>query len=355
MALESGRALRLARRLRDLRESQWPEVQLTQVELANAFSAERNVAAATVSSWESATNPKTPNAARLVAYARFFSTPRSLEGGPHLIPEAELTLDERNEFRALKEQLLGLLHGGDTKRRSTFTFANGPVTIICPNAPKAVQDGATGEDDPNFNEAQQYADLDALIEIFGHLRATNPDLDVYYRLHTDVEADDLSTDVILLGGIAWNPVTRRFQEALGQVPVTQVEDPGLKTGEIFVVQRDDGSQPHYPVWDSPGDGGKREQVQDVGFLARLPHPFNISRTLTICNGIHSSGVLGAVRCLTDKRVREANERYLAERFPDGRFALLLKVPIVAKKVLSPDLQNPEARLYEWPPKEDADE
>jgi hypothetical protein len=104
-----------------------------------------------------------------------------------------------------------------------------------------------------------------------------------------------------------------------------------------------------------GDGGKREQVQDVGFLARLPNPFNISRTLTICNGIHSSGVLGAVRCLTDKRVREANERYLAERFPDGRFALLLKVPIVAKKVLSPDLQNPEARLYEWPPKEDADE
>lgn len=57
---------------------------------------------------------------------------------------------------------------------------------------------------------------------------------------------------------------------------------------------------------------------------------------------------GAVRCLTDRRVREANEQYLADRFPGGRFALLLLVPVVANETLSPDLQNPSARLFEWP-------
>ena len=37
-------------------------------------------------------------------------------------------------------------------------------------------------------------------------------------------------------------------------------------------------------------------LEDVAMLARLPNPFNALRTLTYCNGIHSRGVLGAVRC-----------------------------------------------------------
>jgi hypothetical protein len=60
-------------------------------------------------------------------------------------------------------------------------------------------------------------------------------------------------------------------------------------------------------------------------------------------------VFGAVRCLTDASVREENERYLAEQYPDDEFAMLLRVPVVANETLSPDLQNPEGRLYEWAP------
>ena len=65
-------------------------------------------------------------------------------------------------------------------------------------------------------------------------------------------------------------------------------------------------------------------------------------------------MLGAVRCLTDQGVRNANEDFLAERFPDGRFALLLRVPVVANETLTPDLQNLTARLYEWPPSDGGD-
>src|ERR1700758_1782697 len=73
----------LARRLRDLREHQWPE-RLTQAALAGAFG---DVATATVSSWENTAAPKLPPAERLKAYAQFFATRRSIEGdAPALLP-----------------------------------------------------------------------------------------------------------------------------------------------------------------------------------------------------------------------------------------------------------------------------
>ena len=95
----------------------------------------------------------------------------------------------------------------------------------------------------------------------------------------------------------------------------------------------------YPEYEDLGEG--KELIADVGYIARLRNPFKVSRTLTICNGIHSRGVFGAVRCLTDASVREENEKYLADRFPDGEFAMLLRVPVVTNETLSPDLQNPE--------------
>ena len=132
---EPSQAVRLARALRDLRESTWPDQVLTQAQLAKALSSEGRVAAATLSSWESATNPKTPSAARISAYARFFCTRRSLEGEPHLIPEDQLTPDELERFRELESRLLELFNPEDRKVRRTFQFDAGPVIVICPTAP----------------------------------------------------------------------------------------------------------------------------------------------------------------------------------------------------------------------------
>lgn len=346
MALEHGRAVRLARALRDLRVAEWPDVNLTQTQLASALSVEGRVAAATLSSWESLSNPKTPPAARLSSYARFFATKRSLDGKqPHLIAEADLTPDERKRYGALEEHLLGLLHADEDVRRSLFSFEEGPVTIVCPEVPEDERGPLADTGNPNFNRLQRFADLDALLEMWGHVRAENPELEVGIRLPDEVVADDFSAHVILLGGIAWNKVTRRFQSAIGDVPITQVGQSNLSTGDIFMVD----DEKFEPVWDESSDSGERELIEDVALIVRLRNPFQSSRTLTICNGIHSRGVLGAVRCLTDGAVRDANEDYLAERFPGGFFALLARVPVLGNETLTPDLQNPPTRLHEWAP------
>ena len=307
------------------------------------------MAPATLSSWESTTTPKTPSAARITSYARFFCTARSLEGEPHLIPEDQLAPAELDHYRELESDLLELFHPEDRKVQRTFQFEAGPVIVICPTAPTDLQGPLGDIQDPNFTKMRQYGDLDALIEIYGHLRAENPTLDVFHRLTSDVVSDDFSSHVILLGGIGWNKVTRRFQKAIDQVPITQTAVDDLETGEVFRV--DDGGKPNffYPEYEDLGDG--KELIVDVGYVARLRNPFKVNRTLTICNGIHSRGVFGAVRCLTDASVREENEKYLADRFPDGEFAMVVRVPVVTNETLSPDLQNPDALLYEWAPKD----
>ena len=99
-------ALQLAKRLRQLRQ-QWPDVSLTQQQLAEVFSTEEKLAGATVSSWESVSSPKLPPRRRLLAYARFFATQRSIEAGPRLLPFKELTQDERPPTRTSKRSCSG--------------------------------------------------------------------------------------------------------------------------------------------------------------------------------------------------------------------------------------------------------
>ena len=140
-----------------------------------------------------------------------------------------------------------------------------------------------------------------------------------------------------------------MERAADELPIEQVEDERLSTGEVFRVKKDvdRDEQTYLPITEV--DGEETELTEDVGFVARVRNPFNLSRTLTICNGIYSKGVLGAVLTLTDETVRPANEEYLGRRYPAGEFAMLVKVRVMSSQVLAPDLQNPETRHFEWPP------
>jgi hypothetical protein len=205
------------------------------------------------------------------------------------------------------------------------------------------------EDDPNFTKLQQYGDLDALVQLYGHVCAENPNLDVSHKLASEVVTDDYAGHVILLGGIGWNKAARRIGKYIGKIPVKQIDVTDLPGGDIFQVEAANGAKSfYYP--ESEEVGGRKELAADVAYIARLPNPFQFGRTLTICNGIHSRGVLGAVRCFTDPTVREHNEKYLADKFLEGEFAILLRVRVVGNTILAPDLRDPTARLYEWEPK-----
>lgn len=346
--------LELALRLRYLRTDHWPDSKLTQAMLAEALGQDERLSPATVASWENRAAPKLPPRERVLAYAQLFATPRSVETVPPALVDVDtFTAAEQTAHEKLREELLRLhtaARGVPTElevvRRSWRFTDSGPLTLVCGQVPESETSDMADQANPNYTELLRYADLDSLAELWGHIRAENPEMRVSYRLSSEIRADNLSGHVVVIGGIAWNDVARRlFNRA--RLPIVQRADPAVQTGEIFVTNTGGQERKHLPTW-APTD--PPTLVEDIGLLIRMPNPYNSNRTLTMCNGIHSRGALGAVRALTDDRLLESNERYIAEHFPDNRFGILMTVQVIEGETMTPDFSIPGTVLYQWPDK-----
>jgi hypothetical protein len=359
----------LAHRLRSLRESHWPDLHLTQGQLAEALSVGKPVSAPAISSWENRVKIPPPN--RLEAYATFFATRRSVsDGTPRLLSEAELT-DEENEHREqLQEELIRLRAAAlmdprvlariaepGSPRAEPLTAAMWdfpdlrPVTIVCALLPERLRRAMPYADphSPDYIESYTFADVDALIELFGHIRAVNPLNQVEFRRASEVTQDHYTNHLVLLGGVDWNDVTREMQ-ALLDVPVRQLS-----------TQSDDPAR--WDAWFEVGEGDKKREFrprlaeigghkvlrEDVAHFFRAPNPFNHKRTITVCNGMYGRGTYGAVRALTDAKFRDRNDEYVHSRFEGSdTFSILMRVHIAGGKVITPDWTRPSTRLHEWP-------
>jgi hypothetical protein len=346
--------IELAKRLRWLRVEKWPDVRLTQSGLAGALSEEDPLSSVTVSSWENLVSPKLPPRRRLLAYARFFSTRRSIEAAPKLLPLESLTDEERIICNQLEAELLELRTAAVRTPESNEIAAarswhfqdNGPMTLVCAQLPNSSAMPVSDYGDPNYTELLSYADLDAMVELHGHIRAENPRMTVSFKTSDRIDPEDLAGHVILLGGIEWDYTTKPLSQMIG-FPIRQEDDPSEKFGRVFVAKSGHKDMRFLPRWK---DDRKTELVEDIGLLARVPNPLNTNRTLTICKGLHSRGALGAARILTDVQVRQSNEQYILDNFgEDGCFAIIMSVPIISGKAMSPDLNAPGNVLYKWSP------
>lgn len=301
----------LARRLKELRESQFSKP-MRQAQLAKALSGDKPLSVSSISAYENPSKPPPPES-RLRDYAAYFATERSLAEG-RLLTEDELTPDERAARDALLDELLSLADPATSRtpyvaprapiplrlaRRSpAWLFPEGEsVRIVCGE----LTDMKYPYADPanrNYTELLRYADQDALIELFGHVRMLNPKCDVRFMLDSEFEEpDDVASHVVILGGSGLNLAVQQMI-ALTALPIRQrPESKDIEEGDALDLL--DSSKKFRPVFDS-----KLGLVQDVGLLARLVNPYNIARTLTVCSGIFSRGVLGTVRTLTDAKIRE---------------------------------------------------
>jgi len=339
-------ARRLAERLRALREQQ----RLTQKQLARVLGGAEPLSIATVSLWEKPGSDRLPPPQRLEAYARLFCTSRSFDGGRlRLLSSGELSQQERERERELYDELVALR--GRAQSTNSLAAAKGPrsalwhfpdpiaVSIVCSDAvepPPYAQPSHL-----NYTRYARYADLDALVVIYGQVKADNPERMIRILPTGRLAQDFALNHLIIIGGAASDAASLFAQdiplpvaeEILGADPVTHLFRCAVgEETRTFASSRDD----------------EGSLTQDVGLIARGPHPIIPGGTVTLLSGITSRGVHGAAQCFIDQHVRDTNERYLEGAFGDVEsFCLLMNIPVQNDIALPPNLWRENTRLYEW--------
>jgi hypothetical protein len=351
--------LALARRLKALREERWPRRAITQGQLAEALSTRKPLSVASISSWESTTAPKPPPVHRLEAYATFFATERSVAKEPYqLIDLSQLTEFEQTTRDRLLTELTrlrtaatgaGPVEAGEEADRGLWHFPdNEPVTIVCAQLPPDLLANVPYADpnNPDYVRLYTFADPDALLELYGHVRALNPATDVSFRIASELGSDEYpATHLISLGGVDWNIVTSDLMTRL-DLPVRQDTRPQHSNAGYFEVTEGGETKKFEPELRKTANGNLL--VEDVAHFYRGPSPYNRELTVTICNGMFGRGTLGAVRALTDAQFRDKNERYVQKRFADREtISILTRVSVVKGRVVAPDWTDPDVRLHEW--------
>jgi len=340
-------ARRLAERLRDLREQE----NLTQRQLARVVGGPETLSIATISLWEKPGSDRLPPEKRLAAYARLFCTSRSFDGDrPRLLSQDELTEQERERERELYGELVALREraaqstAGPAKARgprSTIWHFPDPiaVSIVCSYAvdpPPYAQPSHL-----NYTRYARYADLDALLEVYGQVKADNPARMIRILPTERLVQDFALNHLIIIGGAASDAASLFAQD----IPLPTAEEiPG--TDPVTHLFRCDVEKETRKFTSSRDDDGNL--VQDVGLIARSPHPIIPGGTVTLLSGITSRGVHGAALCFTDSHVRDNNERYLENTFGNvDSFCILMNIPVHYNNALPPNLWRDNTCLYEW--------
>jgi hypothetical protein len=351
---------------------------VTQRDVAIALGRDKPLSGGLISSWE--TGSAVPTEERLREIALLFSTPRSLDGRPHLLPEQELTPDEAADRDRLTELLMRLRGdvvtddaspSEDTSRAFWCFGDDQPVCIVGSRLPDSALRGVpyANPAHPNYMPLLRHADGHTVMEIFGQVRMENPDSRVTYRVDGDPEVpSELGGHVIVVGGGDFNSQAAWFGERMS-LPIAAAggepgdPDPGGAFTVTITVDGTETEKRFTPVYEGEvrttvselvdGRVVQREAVwprltYDVGLLARQPNPLNLHATATLCSGLSALGTYGVARTFTARRLRERNEEYRSKRFGDAEaYWMLLLVAVNQGQAMPPDLEREYQRLAEW--------
>jgi hypothetical protein len=219
------------------------------------------------------------------------------------------------------------------------------VTVVCPELPPDMQAPVADPTHPDYAEMYRYRDLDSLFELYGHLRAANPSIQIDVLDPGRLTPRYFAAHLISIGGVTGNGATLAIRDRL-RLPVVQVGDWSSPGGVFFEASDDGHERRFFPYYERSDNSNILKE--DVALFARAINPFNGKHTVSILSGMHAKGTYGIVRALTDPAFRERNAEYLANRFRDTHsICVLTRVGIESGVVLTPDWTSTDNILFEW--------
>jgi nucleoside 2-deoxyribosyltransferase len=181
---------------------------------------------------------------------------------------------------------------------------------------------------PDFARLEFLGDKDSILEAKVQLTRLYSSLDAHIYPASWFQTPHYGEALVVIGGPLGDDGTGDGETSGGNrltqeitkyfdLPITYTED-----CETLLFQE----QAHSAEYDAQAG-----MTADYGVIARLPNPWNSEKRLLLFHGIHTYGVLGAVRALGNTAEGKANAETITRLCgPDPLFFAWCKVPIVSQ-------------------------
>ena len=180
----------------------------------------------------------------------------------------------------------------------------------------------------NYIYLDNLSDKDTILELSILLSKIYPSMTLRFYCSDNVPPVCLEDHLILVGGIGTaevdnNIIAKQFFKHLGIQLIYPNENTISFAGEEYKTEISSGII-----------------SRDYGFFGRLPNPLNRKRRIFCIQGIHTFGVLGAMRCFSLHPDAQGNHR-LVNAYFDSKdyFAALFPVDILQGQVIVPKINN----------------
>jgi hypothetical protein len=240
-----------------------------------------------------------------------------------------------------------------------FPRETSTIWVVCPQIaePGEFADRSSAD----YTYLDNLGDTDALVEVMVFLSQYYPNATIERFSSDDLPEGHTSSNLVVIGGPGSteirNEICRDMMSGMRshvayssdceQMKVTSVVG---ETIELSAEYRDNGE-----------GGGRQTSLglrTDWGYFSRFNNPLNENATVVLINGIHTAGVLGAVRVFSERREALRNfDTVLASGIATTSFECYFEVPVLNAHVRVPcvnpgnifALDQGEQRVTRLPP------
>jgi len=233
------------------------------------------------------------------------------------------------------EEILDAPPGLEEIRRLWFPKNTNTIHVIGPKSQAETE--FAKKTSPNYAHFHRIGDKDAMWEILLLLSRIYPYADIkkYMADDFDVESGLINDNLVIVGGPGGtddkgNRICKLISERMNS-SVTYSDDcesMQIKNKNSFSALLD----------------GKKSVKTDYGYFARIQNPFNSNSTVILVHGIHTFGVLGAVRAFSDNTNAKKNvEKVLDKLGLNPYFESWFPVDVMDGAVIPPKIDEKNIR------------
>lgn len=209
-------------------------------------------------------------------------------------------------------------------------FGEDPSHIHIVGPSEAIKTEYAYPTNPNYIYMHNFGDNDTIVETNAFLKMLYPKAKLFRHPSDNFAPNLYEENLLVIGGpgeleTEGNIVCRRMMEKYE----SQIKYPDGKDAMVYLDREFE------PVFNSEG-----YLTKDYGYFARLPNPFNKDKSVVLISGIHTFGVLGSAKILSDHPNSRTNIEHLIQKLlptSDLAFEIFFEVQVIAGEVLCPEI------------------